>query len=69
MQKHSLMHIKYTEGTVKASKVGRVLLAINKNFISDEVEELHPGNDCKIIWSKLEIKDSKTLYISFLLFP
>jgi hypothetical protein len=41
-----------------------VLLAINKNFISDEVEELHPGNDCEIIWAKLEIKGSKTLYIT-----
>jgi hypothetical protein len=41
-----------------------VLLAINKNFISDEVEELHPGNDCEIIWAKLDIKGSKTLYIS-----
>jgi hypothetical protein len=57
------MNINCTEGTVKASKVGGVLLAINKNFISDEVEELHPGNDCEIIWAKLEIKGSKTLYM------
>jgi hypothetical protein len=64
MQKPSLMKIKCTEGTIKASKVGGVLLAINKNFISDEVEELHPGNDCEIIWAKLEIKGSKTLYIT-----
>ena len=42
-----------------------VLLAINKkNCISDEVEELHPGNDCEIIWAKLEIKGSKTSYMS-----
>jgi hypothetical protein len=41
-----------------------VLLAIDKNFISDKVEELHPGNDCEIIWAKLEIKGSKTLYIT-----
>ena len=43
---------------------GGVLFAINKNFFSDEVEELHPGNDCEIIWAKLEITGSKTLYIS-----
>ena len=46
-----------------------VLLAISKNFISDEVDELHADNDCEIIWAKLEIKDSKTLYISFFLLP
>ena len=48
----------------KVQQGGGVLLAINKNFISDEVEELHPGNECEIIWTKLEIKGSKTLYIS-----
>jgi hypothetical protein len=32
--------------------------------MSDEVEELHPGNDFEIIWAKLENKGSKTLYIS-----
>jgi len=39
----------------KGQQGGGVLLAINKNFISDEVEEFHPGNDCEIIWAKLEI--------------
>jgi hypothetical protein len=58
------MNINCTEGTVKASKVGGVLLAINKNFINDEVAELHPVNDCEIIWAKLEIKGSRTSYIS-----
>jgi len=48
----------------KGQQGGGVLLAINNIFISDEVEELHPGNDCEIIWSKLEIKGSKKLYIS-----
>jgi exonuclease III len=48
----------------KGQQGGGVLLAINKNFISDEVEELHPGNDFEIIWAKLENKGSKTLYIS-----
>jgi hypothetical protein len=38
--------------------------SIKTRIISDEVEELHPGNDCEIIWAKLEIKGSKTLYIS-----
>ena len=38
--------------------------SIKTRVISDEVEELHPGNDCEIIWAKLEIKGSKTLYIS-----
>jgi hypothetical protein len=33
MQKPSLMNINCTEGTVKASKVGGVLLAINKYFL------------------------------------
>ena len=36
--------------------------SIKTRVISDEVEELHP--DCEIIWAKLEIKGSKTLYIS-----
>ena len=49
---------------IKVQQGGGVLLAINKNFISDEVEELHPGNECEIIWTKLEIKGSKTLHIS-----
>ena len=38
--------------------------SIKTLVISDEVEELYPGNDCEIIWAKLEIKGSKTLYIS-----
>jgi hypothetical protein len=29
--------------------------SIKTRIISDEVEELHPGNDCEIIWAKLEI--------------
>ena len=38
--------------------------SIKTRVISDEVEELHPGNDSEIIWAKLEIQSSKTLYIS-----
>ena len=33
--------------------------SIKTRVISDEVEELHPGNDSEIIWAKLEIKAVK----------
>ena len=43
---------------------GGVLVAIKNDYISDLVEELSPDDKCEMVWVKLEIVGSKTLYIS-----
>jgi hypothetical protein len=39
-------------------------LAIKKDFISDEVYDMHVDEKSEIIWAKIEIVGSKTLYVS-----
>jgi len=39
-------------------------LAIKKEFISDEVNDMHLDEKSEMIWAKIEIVDSKTLYVS-----
>jgi hypothetical protein len=43
---------------------GGVLLAIKKDFISDEVSDMHVDEKSEMIWAKIEIVGSKTLYVS-----
>jgi hypothetical protein len=43
---------------------GGFLLAIKKEFISDEVNDMHLDEKGEMIWAKIEIVGSKTLYVS-----
>ena len=43
---------------------GGVLLAIKKDLISDEVNDMHVDEKSEMIWVKIEIVGSKTLYVS-----
>ena len=43
---------------------GGVLFAIKKDFISDEVNDMHVDEKSEMIWVKIEIVGSKTLYAS-----
>ncbi|XP_033750637.1 uncharacterized protein LOC117334902 [Pecten maximus] len=42
---------------------GGVLIAINNQYISSEVEVLAPPQDCEIIWAKIDIVGSTSLYL------
>ncbi|CAC5378485.1 unnamed protein product [Mytilus coruscus] len=48
----------------KNQQGGGVLIAIKSVFISDEVEDLTPNVKSEMVWSKIEIKGSRSLYIS-----
>ena len=39
-------------------------MAIKKDFISDEVSDMHVDEKSEMIWAKIEIVGSKTLYVS-----
>ena len=39
-------------------------MAIKKDFIIDEVNDMHVDEKSEIIWAKIEIVGSKTLYVS-----
>jgi hypothetical protein len=43
---------------------GGALLAIKKDFISDEVDDMHVDENTEMLWAKIEIVGSKTLYVS-----
>jgi hypothetical protein len=43
---------------------GGFLLAIKKEFIGDEVNDMHLDEKGEMIWAKIEIVGSKTLYVS-----
>ncbi|CAG2230925.1 unnamed protein product [Mytilus edulis] len=48
----------------KKQQGGGVLIAIKSDFISDEVEDLTPDAKSEMVWAKIEIKGSRSLYIS-----
>ncbi|CAG2247966.1 unnamed protein product [Mytilus edulis] len=48
----------------KDRKIQQVLNAIKSDFISDEVEDLTPDAKSEMVWAKIEIKGSRSLYIS-----
>ena len=39
-------------------------MAIKKDFISDEVDDMHVDENTEMLWAKIEIVGSKTLYVS-----
>ncbi|CAG2215457.1 unnamed protein product [Mytilus edulis] len=48
----------------KNQQGGGVLIAIKSDFISDEVEDLTPDAKSEMVWAKIEIKGSRSLYVS-----
>jgi hypothetical protein len=52
-----------TERKKDIDKEGGILIAVRKDLISSDVYEFAPPDKTEMVWAKIEIAGSKTLYL------